>query len=63
MKNWKTTLLGILGVVLHFLGTKCGLSQEVASQLGTAAIGTGLMLAKDGNSNDKTPPSANSATK
>jgi hypothetical protein len=49
LKNWKTTLAGLIGI-LTMVGTSTGvISKEVAGAIVTIATSLGLLAAKDGN--------------
>jgi hypothetical protein len=49
MKNWKTTLAGILAIAVTVATSMNWISLEVAGAITTILVSLGLIAAKDGN--------------
>jgi hypothetical protein len=49
VKNWKTTIAGLIIAVATYLKTTGSLSVEAFTLVGSVTTAIGLLLAKDGN--------------
>lgn len=49
MKNWKTTLAGVIALAITVATTMNWISAEVAAAITTIAVSIGLISAKDNN--------------
>lgn len=48
MKNWKTTVSGVIALAITVATTMGWISTEVAGAITTIAVSIGLIVAKDG---------------
>lgn len=48
-KNWKTSLSGLIGLLTVFAISQHWITQTTAEAIGTLAVSSGLVAAKDGN--------------
>jgi len=66
VKNWKTTLAGILVVVIPVVTQLGYITPEMAGAIVTILTGLGLIAAKDhnvtGGTNNQTPPNNTNTT-
>jgi hypothetical protein len=56
MKNWKTTLAGVLAILVALATTMHWITAEVAAAVTTILVSFGLMAAKDKNVTGGTTP-------